>query len=216
MVTRWTTIQDSALIRLFAYLQHAGRVVLESALSPKDLNDIEVLLWSDADWAGDSEDTKSTAGVFIELYSPSSGRSWVLTWAVRKQTATASSTAEAETVALSQSLKHEALPMLSLIEALLRNTTRTTSTVPLVAKVDNSQAIQAAHKGYSKKLRFLERTHRCSISVVHELVQSGTIRVDWAPTLTHKGDGFTKVLTPAKFNTAREMMGIRPVDVLPP
>ena len=211
MVTRWTTVHDLALIRLFAYLQSAGKVVLTSALSPQDLGDIEIHLWCDADWAGDAEDTKSTSGMLLELKSPSSGRSWVLSWAVRKQTATASSTAEAETATLCHYLKHEALPMLSLVEALLRNTTGTTTTIPLIAKVDNTQCIQAVHKGYSKKLRFLERTHRCSISAVHELVTSGAIQVEHAPTLTHKADGFTNMLTPSKFVTAREMMGIRQV-----
>ena len=69
----------------------------------------------------------------------------------------------------------------------------------LVAKVDNTQAISLVHKGYSKKLKFLERTHKCSIGSVHKLINSGQMVVDYAPTPAHWGDGFTKCLLPNKF-----------------
>ena len=80
--------------------------------------------------------------------------------------------------------------------------------VQLVAKVDNTQAISAVTKGYSKKLRFLERTHRCAIGTMNELLESGTVRVDYAPTADHRGDGFTKAMPPAKFIEARGLMGM--------
>ena len=80
----------------------------------------------------------------------------------------------------------------------------------LVAKVDNTQAITTVHKGYSKKLRFLERTQKCSIVTIHELIVDGKPRGDYAPTLTHRGDGFTKCLTPGKFLAAREMLRLVP------
>ena len=80
--------------------------------------------------------------------------------------------------------------------------------VELVAKVDNTQAISVVHKAYSKKLKFLERTHKFPIGAVHELIQPGQLAVDYAPTKTHRGDGFTKCLLPSKFIEAREMMSM--------
>ena len=80
--------------------------------------------------------------------------------------------------------------------------------IPLICKVDNTQAITAAHKGYSKKLRFLERTHRCAIGSLHELLEAGEIMVEYEPTATHRGDGFTKALAPQKFVVARDFMGL--------
>ena len=65
--------------------------------------------------------------------------------------------------------------------------------------MDNTQCILAVERGYSKKLRFLERTHKCSIGAVHELINSGDLVVEYAPTLTHRGDGFTKALTPSNY-----------------
>ena len=80
--------------------------------------------------------------------------------------------------------------------------------IELVAKVDNTQCILAVQRGYSKKLRFLERTRKSSIGAVHELINSGDLVGEYAPTLTHRGDGFTTALTPVKFLAAREMMGL--------
>ena len=59
-----------------------------------------------------------------------------------------------------------------------------------------------------KQLRFLERIYKCFIGTLHELVMDNKMRVEYAPTLTHCGEGFTKTIPPAKFLAAREMMGL--------
>ena len=102
-------------------------------------------------------------------------------------------------------MKHEGLPTLILLDALLAGARRP---VELVGKVDNTQAITAVHKGYSKKLKFLERTHKCSIGFVHELIESGQLCVEYSLTLTHRADGITQCLTPSKFIEARRMMSM--------
>ena len=203
VVSRWSTTHDAALVRLYAYLKAAGPMALAAEMAPEDIFDLELLMWSDADWAGDSEHMKSTGGVLMELHSPSSGRRWPLSWAVRKQTSTAGSTAEAETVALSHNTKHEGIPTQMLLERMLG------IDIPLVALVDNTQAISAVTKGYSKKLKFLERTHKVSIGLLHELVvERGAMILRHAPTATHRGDGFTKAMSPARFLEARDLMGM--------
>ena len=62
--------------------------------------------------------------------------------------------------------------------------------------IEKTQAIPDVRKGYLKKLRFLKRTLECSMGGIHE---ANKIQVEYAPTLTHRGDGFTKVMTPAKY-----------------
>ena len=47
-----------------------------------------------------------------------------------------------------------------------------------------------------------------SIGAVHELIESGTVSCEYAETSTHRGDGFTKALVPAKFLVARSLMGM--------
>ena len=103
-------------------------------------------------------------------------------------------------------MKHEGLPTLILLDALLAGARRP---VELVRKVDNTQAITAVHKGYSKKLKFLERTHRCAIGSVHEFIESGQLCVEYSFALTHRGDRFTKCLSPPlKCIEARKMMSM--------
>ena len=81
-----------------------------------------------------------------------------------------------------------------LLDALLAGVRRP---MEFIAMVDSTQAISDVHKGYSKKLKFFERTHKCSIGVIHELIQFCQLVVDYAPTSTHHGDGFTKCLLPS-------------------
>ena len=86
------------MTRLHSYLQSAGLLALKSELSPADLQDVQLVMWSDADGCVDSEDTKSTSGLLLELLNPNTGRRWPISWAVRRQGSTLNSIAEAETV----------------------------------------------------------------------------------------------------------------------
>ena len=77
-------------------------------------------------------------------------------------------------------------------------------------KVDNTQAISAVRKGYSKKLRALSRTQRVCIGVVHELIEDKEmlIVVEHCPTAQMKGDIFTKALAPASYIAQRAAIGV--------
>ena len=206
VVSKWTTTHDSMLLRLFSYLRSRGPISLVAELGPMDLEGVRLLLWSDADLCGDPEDTKSTSGLFIELENPETGHRWPISRAVRRQGATAGSTAEAETVALCSAVKQDGIPLVELIDFMLCGARRP---LELEAKVDNTQCLAAVHRGYSKKLRYLERIQRIAIGSVHELIENGDLVATYAPTDTHRGDGFTKALVPAKFITAREHMSMQ-------
>jgi hypothetical protein len=205
MVSCWTVIHDSALIRLFAYIKSTLYLCLTCSLAPEDLKDIRVRVYTDADWAGDSESTKSTNGLWIELFSPSSGRSFPLSWRSSQQTCSSSSTAEAETVSLSVGLRTEGFPTQLLFEAIMG------VSMHVECLVDNSQAIAAVKKGYSKKLRHLERTHRVSISFLHEMLNDeyANLNVVYCESAAHKGDVFTKVMQRVRFLQCRDMINMR-------
>ena len=79
-------MHDAALVRLMSYAFHHSDLKLHGSLSPEDIKDIEIVPYSDADWAGDASTTKSTTGFWLELYSPSSGRSWLISWGAILQT----------------------------------------------------------------------------------------------------------------------------------
>ena len=122
--------------------------------------------------------------MLLELLNPNNGRRWPISWSVKRQGSTSNSTAEAETVALCHAVKHKGLPILILFDALLAGARRP---VELVGRVHNIPVISAVHKGCSKKLKLLERTHKCSIGFVHEFIESGQLCVEYFPTLTHRG-----------------------------
>ena len=136
-------------------------------------------MWSDAGWASDPEDSKSTSGLLLEFVNSNNGRRWPISWSVKRQGSISNLTAEAETVTLCNAMKHEGLPTLILLDALFAGAIRP---VDVVGKVDNTQVITAVHKGYSKKLKFLERTHKCSIGFVHEFIEAGQLCVEYSPT----------------------------------
>lgn len=222
-VTRWTTTDDRRLIRTMSYIESVGDLELFAQLSPEDLLDLVVQVFTDADWAGNPDSTKSTSGLWVRLYSPTSGNSWQISWNSRAQSHSASCTAEAEIVAyaaglsadltydpdivisMSMSIRQEALPIQLLFETLLGKQ------LPLQAFVDNTQCITAVEKGYSKKLRHLARTRRVSIGVLHELLEDedASLTLEYCETSQMLADSFTKALPPASFAAAKMAMGMR-------
>ena len=166
-------------------------------------------LYTDADWNGDGTTTKSTDGCWVEL-SAESGRAFPIVWRGTRQSFTSSSSAESETVGASKGIRQEGIPVQALLERMLKRT------VPLRCRIDNTQAILAITRGYSKRLRSLSRTHRVSLGVMHELVSDPELHVTvvYVNTTLQKADIFTKALTPAAFIKARELIGIRPCKVI--
>ena len=73
--------------------------------------------------------------------------------------------------------------------------------VPLKLRVDNTQVIAGVKKGYSKRLRHLQRTHRVSIGVMHDLTTDPQmlVEVEYVNTLLQKAGIFTEALFPACF-----------------
>ena len=143
--------------------------------------------------------------MFVELCGTKTGNCFPLTWKVSHQTALSSSSAESETVSASVAIRSVALPIQMLLNDMLG------IVVPIVCKIDNTQAIQAIKNGYSKKLRYLPRTQRVSIGSLHEIWRDPALamEVEYAPSAEHKGDFFTKELGAAMFKEARERVGMR-------
>lgn len=86
--------------------------------------------------------------------------------------------------------------------------------IEMLAEVDNTQAIAAVGRGYSKKLRHIDRMQRVSIGFLHALV-SGHFRVsvEHCPTTEQKADLLTKSLPAGTFMAIRDMIRIVSGDV---
>ena len=105
----------------------------------------------------------------------------------KKQTATAFSTPEAEIVAANLGLRAEGLPIVTLMESILRRK------INLQMNEDNTAAIQIFKTGYSPALRHTGRTHRVSLSWLKEIFLMDSIKCRYVLSCEQCADVFTKI-----------------------
>ena len=178
----WTAIK-----RIMRYLKgtlHVG--LLYSKDGSKDC-----IGYSDADWAGDLDDHKSTSGYMFQICGAA------VSWR-SKQTCVALSTAEAEYMALA-SAAQEVIWMRQLTTDLGNGPTGAT-----VILEDNQSAICMA-----KNPQFHGRAKHIGIyHFIREQVNSGTVELKYCPT-EMIADMFTKGLYRDKFVKMQQMAGIK-------
>jgi hypothetical protein len=159
------------------------------------ISEWELVVYSDADLAGDQITSKSTTGVFVcirasHTFVPLQGIS-------QKQRCVSKSTPEAELVAADVAIRTEALPALELWETLTKRK------LSVRFMEDNSAAVTVMTTGRNPTMRHLARTHRLNIAFMHECCENGHIKVEHCPTVLQCADIFTKSMTcPAKWKHA--------------
>ena len=204
-VTKWSTVLDKACARLFSFLENTEDWELVGKLSPLDIEDLRLDVYPDADWNGDAATSRSISGFFLELVSTRNPEHRLpLTWKSAKQTFTGSSTAETETVSASSAIRHEAIPIQVLFETLLGRR------IPINCRIDNLQ-VTAIKKGYSKKLRYLQRCHRVALGALNELISEPEMMVcvGHIDGKLQKGVIFTKSMPPVAFLEQCKRIGLR-------
>ena len=146
--------------------------------------------YSDADWAGDMNDRKSTSGYLFMM----SGAA--VSWKSREQTCVALSTAEAEYIALA-SATQEATWMRQLLEDLQNRQIE-----PTVIHEDNQSAICIAENPqYHGKTKHIDIKHH----FVRENVLDNTTKLKYCPKRDMIADTLTKGLTYDKYSRLREL-----------
>jgi len=151
------------------------------------MKDLEVRLYSDADFAGDNATSRSTSGVFLALWGrhtsfPLSGQS-------KKQTCVSHSTPEAELVAADLAVRTEGLPAFQLWETVLGRK------LHIDFREDNAAAIQIMKTGKNPTIRHMGRTHRVDLAWLHERVVSGEIVLTCCQSCDMAADISTKPFT---------------------
>ena len=156
------------------------------------------VMFSDADWAGDTNDRKSTSGY---LFTLSGG---AVTWKSKKQSCVALSTAEAEYVALSSAAQESVW---------LRQLTSDLGSPPKAQMTlfeDNQSAI-----AMSKNPQFHGRTKHVEIKhhFIREQVNEGNVKLEYCPSEEQTADMFTKGLSHEQFCRLRSKAGIVSQDI---
>lgn len=147
----------------------------------------------DADWAGDVCDRRSTSGFVFSVLGG------LVSWATRKQTSVALSSAEAEYVALSVGAT-EAIWLRMLLRDLHKNLTE-----PTVIREDNQACIRVAEEDKpTKRLKHVDvRWH-----FVRNEIQRGVIKLVYVPTDLQVADIMTKALPGPQFGKLRGLLGL--------
>ena len=149
---------------------------------------LHVNAYSDADWAGDVDDRRSTTGYVVRL-----GDSSVI-WNTKKQKTISLSSAEAEYMALASVTQEVKWVNQFLCELLLPCMKLS---VCMSVYVDNQAAILI-----SKNDVYHDRTKHIDIRYhyIRDAVKSGLYNLQWVPTDAQLADGFTKPLATIRFD----------------
>ncbi|KAK4325723.1 hypothetical protein Pmani_003666 [Petrolisthes manimaculis] len=149
--------------------------------------------YSDADWAGDINDRKSTSGYCFHLGGGP------VSWSSKKQSCVALSTAEAEYMALASAIQ-EAVWLRKLAVDI-----QIDCKGPLLLYEDNKSTI-----AMSKNPQFHGKTKHIDIKFhyVREKCIENVIQLVYCPTNDMVADIFTKGLNKDKFKRLREMLGM--------
>ena len=112
-VTKWNVACDKRLHRLIAYVHHTCKWTQQCWVGD-ELKDCNLMMFTDASFAGDLRDSKSTTGMYMVIMGP---HTFVpVSWFVKKQGATSHSSSEAEVIALDAAVRLEGVPSLALWE----------------------------------------------------------------------------------------------------
>jgi len=183
----WTGVK-----RIMRYLKGTSELGLYYSSSVT----VDLIGYSDSDWAGDLDDRKSVSGYMFKLCGAP------ISWRSKKQTLVALSTAEAEYVALS-SATQEAVWLKQLLSEL-----RIEQLKPTVLYEDNQSAIaMAQNAGFHGRTKHIDIRHH----FVREKVNDGTIELKYCRSDQMLADMLTKGLSSTVFETLREMAGIIPI-----
>jgi hypothetical protein len=183
----------AALKRILRYVRgtvHLGLLIRPCALS-------NMVVYSDADWAGCPDTRKSTSGYAVYLGDN------LVSWSSKRQAAVSRSSAEAEYRAVANAVAEIAWLRQLLLE--LHIPLRRTALV----YCDNISAIYMSSNPVQH-----QRTKHIEIDLhfVRERVATGDVRVLHVPTTSQYADIFTKGLPSSVFTEFRSSLNVQPSD----
>jgi hypothetical protein len=159
---------------------------------------LDLVVYTDADWAGQKSDRKSTSGGVAMLYGGP------VCWLSKVQRSVATSSTESEYIAQSTNAKTtqwlaQILRDIECLELIGEDV----KTVQMLA--DNQGAIALAKNPHlHERSRHIDICHH----YVRDLVQRGRVKIKYIPTAEMVADGFTKPLERTAFDKFKDQLGM--------
>ena len=152
-----------------------------------------IITYVDADWTGDTADSRSYSGQVTILANAAVG------WESKKQKTIALSTAEAEYMALSKACK-EAIFVKELLQALIGNND------PIQIYCDNQSAIKlSSNPVFHNRTKHIDIRHH----FVRECLHTGKVKIDYCPTGEMVAHILTKGLVQLKHDSFCSSLGLK-------
>ena len=190
-VTRWTELCDQKLHRLVCYINSTLDLHMYAWVGDS-ISNVEVVLYCDADLSGDRTDGKSTTGCFLCLMGPNTFVP--LAGLSKKQGSVATSTPEAEVVAVHHGVCRHGIPALDLWQTILKR-----KMMRVRVMEDNSACSRILVTGNNPSMRHINRTQRIDISWLNERFACGDYGFTECPSAYQASDIFTKHCVDAKY-----------------
>ena len=184
-----TRIHESVVKRGFRYLNGTRM----DGITFSGSKHLKLSAYSDADWAGNKEDRKSISGFLATINGAA------ISWSSKKQTSVATSSTEAEYMALSGAVKE-----IIWIQRMFKELGRTLEDEKIIYE-DNQGAIALA-----KNPEQHARTKHIDIQYhfIRECIENGYIELKYIPTEDMVADAMTKPLPKDRHRDLTARMGV--------
>jgi hypothetical protein len=177
-------------LRATSYLAHSRTLGLELGGPKSPLEG-----WVDADWAGCHDTRRSTTGYVFKINGSA------ITWSSKRQQTVASSTVEAEYIAMAEAAR-EAIWLRNLLRELGFKSLLTTK-----LHVDNQGALRLAlNPSTHQRTKHIDIKHH----LIRELVEGGTIDLRYVATMEQQADILTKSLPGPRHSSNCIQLRVRP------
>ncbi|KAI5328775.1 hypothetical protein L3X38_028172 [Prunus dulcis] len=178
-----------ALKRLLRYLKGTISFGLHLCRRPSN----RLYAFSDADWAGDHDDRKSTTGYVVYLGGN------LISWSSRKQQSVSRSSTEAEYRAIAATTSE-----LTWIQSLLRELGIPLPTPPVVSCDNIGAMFYCANPVLHSRMKHIE----IDFQFVRDRVTRGLLQVSHVSTTDQLADALTKPLPRPRFHLLRSKIGV--------
>lgn len=206
LVHRWSAYADQALRHLIEYLSTTLNRVLFFPEINFRVDRVFVETYSDSDLAGDIFTSKSTHGYasYILFQNSETGKEvrYLADSSSKLAPVVSASTADAELGSLNRATLKSSIPLQIFMESVFH------SDFSLINHCDNTAAIAAVAAGESTALRYLAKTQRISIPLLHEIFAFSDNRLQYVNTAENVSDIGTKFLSPFQHEYLSQKLGL--------